>query len=54
MYAIRSYYVLKRMSMKTSARNQFAGTVTGLRVGGVDYEVRIRLDADNEIRNNFV
>lgn len=41
--------LMHSMSMKTSARNQFAGTVTGLRVGGVDYEVRIRLDADNEI-----
>jgi len=42
-------HLMHSMSMKTSARNQFAGTVTGLRVGGVDYEVRIRLDADNEI-----
>jgi len=41
--------LMHSMSMKTSARNQFAGTVTGLRVGGVDYEVRIRLDAENEI-----
>ena len=41
--------LMHSMSMKTSARNQFAGTVTGLRVGGVDYEVRIRLDADHEI-----
>ncbi|GAB3386706.1 TOBE domain-containing protein [Azotobacter armeniacus] len=41
--------LMHSMSMKTSARNQFAGTITGLRVGGVDYEVRIRLDAENEI-----
>lgn len=41
--------LLKRMSMKTSARNQFAGTVCGLREGDVDFEVRLKLDADNEL-----
>lgn len=41
--------LMHSMSLKTSARNQFAGTVSGLRVGGVDYEVRIRLDAQTEI-----
>lgn len=41
--------LLHRMSMKTSARNQFSGTVSGLRDGGVDYEVRVRLDASTEI-----
>ncbi|MDR1996539.1 TOBE domain-containing protein [Azonexus sp.] len=41
--------LLKRMSMKTSARNQFAGQIVGLREGHVDFEVRIRLDDDNEI-----
>jgi len=41
--------LLKRMSMKTSARNQFAGTVIGLREGDVDFEVRLRLDAENEL-----
>lgn len=41
--------LLKRMSMKTSARNQFAGTITGLREGDVDFEVRLRLDAENEL-----
>lgn len=41
--------LMHHMSMRTSARNQFAGTITGLRDGGVDYEVRIRLDADNEL-----
>ena len=41
--------LLKRMSMKTSARNQFAGTVCGLREGDVDFEVRLRLDAENEL-----
>ncbi len=41
--------LLKRMSMKTSARNQFAGTVIGLREGDVDFEVRLRLDGENEL-----
>lgn len=41
--------LLKRMSMKTSARNQFAGTVIGLREGDVDFEVRLRLDPDHEL-----
>lgn len=41
--------LMHRMSLKTSARNQFSGAITGLRDGGVDYEVRVRLDADTEI-----
>jgi molybdate transport system regulatory protein len=41
--------LLKRMSMKTSARNQFAGKIVGLREGDVDFEVRIKLDEDNEL-----
>ncbi len=41
--------LLKRMSMKTSARNQFAGHIVGLREGHVDYEVRLKLDDDNEL-----
>jgi molybdate transport system regulatory protein len=41
--------LLRRMSMKTSARNQFAGTVVGLREGDVDYEVRLRLDPHTEV-----
>lgn len=41
--------LLRRMSMKTSARNQFVGTVSGLRHGEVDFEVRIRIDDDNEL-----
>lgn len=41
--------LLKRMSMKTSARNQFAGHIVGLREGHVDFEVRLKLDDDNEI-----
>lgn len=41
--------LLRRMSMKTSARNQFAGTVVGLREGDVDYEVRLKLDEQTEV-----
>lgn len=41
--------LLRRMSMRTSARNQFVGTVSGLREGEVSFEVRIRLDDANEV-----
>lgn len=41
--------LLKRMSMKASARNQFVGSIIGLREGDVDFEVRLRLGADNEL-----
>ncbi len=36
--------LLRRMNLRTSARNQFACTVVGLREGDVDYEVYLRLD----------
>ena len=36
--------LLRRMSVRTSARNQFVGTVCGLRDGPVDFEVLVRLD----------
>ena len=41
--------LLKRMSIKASARNQFAGKIVGLREGHVDFEVRLKLDDDNEL-----
>jgi len=41
--------LLNRFSMKTSARNQFHGTVTALIQGPVNFEVRMRLDDWNEI-----
>lgn len=41
--------LLRRMSMRTSARNQFVGTVSGLRAGPVDVEVLVRLDDQLEI-----
>ncbi len=41
--------LLRRMSMKTSARNQFAGTVTDLDPGPVSAQVNIGLKAGGEI-----
>lgn len=41
--------LLKRMAMKTSARNQFAGHIVALREGQVDFEVRLKLDDENEV-----
>ncbi len=41
--------LLRRMALRTSARNQFAGTVCGLRQGPVDYEVQLRVDDTLEI-----
>ncbi len=41
--------MLRRMSMKTSARNQFAGSVTAIREGIVDSEVTIRLNPELEL-----
>lgn len=42
-------FLMRRLSLKTSARNQFSGPICGLRDGGVDYEVRVRLDDQTEI-----
>ncbi|MDR0565402.1 MAG: TOBE domain-containing protein [Azoarcus sp.] len=36
--------LLRHMSMKTSARNQFVGTIVGLRSEEVDFEVVLKLD----------
>ena len=41
--------LMHRMSMKSSARNQFSGPITGLCQGGVNFEVQIRLDQHNTI-----
>ena len=41
--------LLRRMAMRTSARNQFFGPVTGLREGEVSFEVRLRIDAEHEL-----
>lgn len=37
--------LLRRWSVRSSARNQFAGTVEALRPGPVEVEVQVRLDA---------
>lgn len=36
--------LLRHMAVRSSARNQFAGTVSGLHEGAVDVEVLVRLD----------
>jgi molybdate transport system regulatory protein len=41
--------LIRRMAMHTSARNQFAGPVTALREGAVNFEVCLRIDAHNEL-----
>lgn len=41
--------ILKRMAVKSSARNQFAGPVKALRESEVDCEVCLPLDCDTEI-----
>jgi molybdate transport system regulatory protein len=41
--------LLRRMSMKTSARNQFVGPISALRDGVVNCEVTLRLDAQTEL-----
>lgn len=45
--------LLRRMSMKASARNQFVGPVTALVDNGINVEVRLRFDADNELAVNI-
>jgi molybdate transport system regulatory protein len=42
--------VLRRMAMKTTARNQFYGTISGLELGPVSAEVVITLPGGQEIR----
>ncbi len=47
---VRSFQqLLRRMAMRTSARNQFVCTIVGLREGDVDYEVYLRVDAQHEL-----
>jgi len=41
--------LLRRLSLKASARNQFAGPVTVIKQSKVDCEVRIRLDDELEL-----
>lgn len=42
--------LLRRMSLRTSARNQLACTVSGVREGEIDYEVFLRLDDKTELK----
>jgi molybdate transport system regulatory protein len=47
---IRQYRnLIRRTAMNTSARNQFAGLITALREGAVNFEVCLRLDEENEM-----
>lgn len=39
--------LMRRMAMKTSARNQFFGAIWSLRASEVDFEVSLRLDDQN-------
>lgn len=41
--------LMQRMAMKSSARNQFSGTVSGLRDAGMNHLVHVRLDDDREL-----
>lgn len=41
--------LLRRMAVRTSARNQFVGTVSALREGPVDFEVCVRVDDKVEL-----
>jgi len=45
--------LLRSMSMKISARNQYVGPVTALREGAVNFEVRMRLDGENSLVANI-
>jgi molybdate transport system regulatory protein len=40
---------IRRMSMKTSARNQFAGPISQIKEGAVDAEVTLQLDPELEL-----
>jgi molybdate transport system regulatory protein len=41
--------LMRRMAMKTSARNQFVGPISALREGAVSFEVCLRLDEKTEL-----
>jgi len=43
------YSLLRKLAMKTSARNQFFGRITALRAGTVSVEVEMRLGGDDKI-----
>jgi molybdate transport system regulatory protein len=41
--------LIRRLAMKTSARNQFVGPISALREGAVNFEVCLRLDERSEL-----
>lgn len=43
------YLLLRRISMKTSARNQFLGTVTRVQIGAVNDEVELAIAGDQRL-----
>lgn len=43
------YQIIRRLSMKSSARNQFFGKVTAIRGGSVNAEVELSLGGDDKI-----
>lgn len=48
--SIRAFQqLLRRMGMRTSARNQLACTVAGMKEGPVNFEVYLRLDGQHEL-----
>lgn len=44
-----SYQLIRRLSMKSSARNQFFGKVTAIRGGSVNAEVELALNGEDKI-----
>lgn len=42
-------HLLRGMAMRTSARNQFACTISGLREGDIDYEVYLRMEGGTQL-----
>lgn len=43
--------LIRRLSLKSSARNQFIGTVVAMRTGPVDFEVSLELDDRQQIHS---
>ena len=41
--------LMRRMAMRTSARNQFVGKISALREGAVNFEVCLRIDPQTEL-----
>lgn len=41
--------LMRRMAVRASARNQFAGTIVAMREGAVNFEVCLRIDTEHEL-----